>query len=264
MEFSLAGGAGGPFVTVVDLDAYFGAVADAGFSGVSLGAQHLAGVGEDPESLRTVAGMLSRHGLRCYDVLALSVVRDDEGTIRAARGTARLAEALGAGFVLTLVNTRLSEESLDRLARCAEIVGEAGARLALEFVPGGAIDRIGTTVDLVGEIGADRAGVLIDSWHFFHGSSGWDELETVPLDLIAMVQFDDALVPIGDDVMVETMDRRAWPGEGVLDLRRFASTLTGRGWSGLVSVEVLSAEHRRLDVTSFARQALQSSRPYWT
>jgi len=264
VEFSLAGGVGGPFDTRDDLAAYLEAVASAGFSAVSLGAQQLAAAGEGTEALRAVAGLLARSGLRCSDVMALRVVRDDDRTLQAAGEMARSVEALGARFVLTLVNTRLSEESVDRLGRCAEIVGSAGARLAIEFVPGGPVDRIESAVRLVEQLGADRAGILIDSWHFFFGASGWDELEAVPLDLIAMVQFDDALAPIGADVMTETMDRRTWPGDGTLDLPRFASCLTKRGWDGLVSVEVLSAEHRALDAATFAIRAMETSRPYWT
>lgn len=263
MEFSLAGGFGGPLDTPDELAAYFDAVAGAGFSAVALGAQHLAAAGEGPEALRRTAGMLVRSGLRCSDVMALGVVRDDDLTLRAAHELARTAEVLGAPYVLTLLNTRLSDESIDRLGRCADVVGAAGARLAVEFVPGGPVDRVASAAALVEQIGTDRAAVLIDSWHFFFGASEWDELETVPLDRIALVQFDDALAPIGADVMTETMDRRTWPGDGTLDLTRFASSLTTRGWDGLVSVEVLSAEHRRLDAVTFATRAIETSRPYW-
>jgi sugar phosphate isomerase/epimerase len=264
VEFSLAGGAGGSITTVADLDAYLGAVAAAGFTAVSLDTAKLAAAGEGPAALRGVSTMVADHGLRCSDVIALRVSRDDAATLDAARGLAEAAGALGAGFVLTLLGTRLSDESIDRLDRCADIVSAAGAALALEFVPGGPIDRIATAVSLAEQIGVARAGVLIDSWHFFNGASEWEELETVPLDRVALVQFDDALAPIGEDVMTETMDRRTWPGEGVFDLHRFASCLTGRGFNGLVSVEVLSAEHRRLDAATFARRAFETTRPYWS
>lgn len=264
MEFALAGGAGVPFDTVADLDTYFGGVADAGFSAVSISPAHVGAVGEGPEALGVVARLLSSHGLLCSDVQALTVSRDDAATTALARTLAVMAGALGAELVLTLLRTRVSEESVDRLERCADLVGSGGARLALEFVPGGAIDHIGSAGSLIEQLGSDRAGMLIDSWHFFHGSSEWSELETVLLDSIALVQFDDALAPISDDVMTETMDRRTWPGQGVLELDRFATTLTDRGWSGVVSVEVLSAEHRKLDAATFARLAMETTRPYWT
>jgi sugar phosphate isomerase/epimerase len=250
--------------TAADLDAYLGAAADAGFDSISISPNHVRAVGEGTAALDEVAALLSRHGLGCSDVQALTVVRDDDTTMEAARQFAVMAGALGAELVLTLLRTRISEESVDRLGRCADVMGSGGARLALEFVPGGAIDRIEATTALIGQLGSDRSGMLIDSWHFFHGLSDWPELENVPLELIAMVQFDDALAPITDDVMTETMDRRTWPGEGVLELGRFATSLTSRGWSGLVSVEVLSAELRQLGAADFTRLALQTTRPYWS
>jgi sugar phosphate isomerase/epimerase len=263
VEFSLAGGAGGPFETFDDLDRYLRAVADAGFTGVSLGPGHLATAGAGPRALSDVAAALRANGLRCSDLLSLLVRRDEQSTMDAAREMARRAEALSAEFVLTLLYTRVSEESIDRLGRCAQIVQAGGARLAVEFAPGGAVDSINSALEVVEQIGAARPGILIDSWHFFRGPSEWDDLQAVPLEQIAFVQFTDALDPLSDDVMSETTERRTWPGHGTLDLARFAATLTARGWDGLVSVEVLSRKHRELDVRTFARLAFETSRPFW-
>jgi sugar phosphate isomerase/epimerase len=264
VEFSLAGGSGGPFETLADLDRYIHAVAEAGFNAVSIGQEQIAAAGADSGAVATIAALVDRSGLRCSDVSSLLVRRDDEATVSAAREIARTVEVLGADFVLTLLYTKVSEESVDRLGRCAEIVRASGARLAVEFAPTGAIDSIGGAVAVVDQIGPERAGLLIDSWHFFRGPSEWQDLETVPLERIAYIQFDDALAPLSDDIMIETVNRRTWPGQGTLDLVRFANTLTGRGWDGLVSVEVLSAGHRQLDVGTFARLAFQTSQPFWT
>lgn len=45
------------------------------------------------------------------------------------------------------------------------------------------------------------------------------------------------------------MPRSAMPGDGTSGLARFASAMLARGWSGLVSVEVLSADLRKLPVS---------------
>ena len=112
-------------------------------------------------------------------------------------------------------------------------------------------------------LGVGRAGVLIDTWHFFRGDSTWAQLARVPLDQIAYVQFDDAPPPVSDNGIRETMHRRVMPGDGTFDLSRFASTLLDRGWSGLVSVEVLNAGLRELPVPDFARRAYETTAPYW-
>lgn len=59
------------------------------------------------------------------------------------------------------------------------------------------------------------------------------------------------------------MHRRALPGQGVLDLGRFAHTLLERGYDGTVSVEVLSAELRTHPVDEIAQQIHAAALSYW-
>ena len=61
----------------------------------------------------------------------------------------------------------------------------------------------------------------------------------------------------------ETLHRRALPGEGILELDRFATTLLDRGWDGTVSVEVLSAELRELPVDVQVARMYATTAPYW-
>jgi sugar phosphate isomerase/epimerase len=53
------------------------------------------------------------------------------------------------------------------------------------------------------------------------------------------------------------------PADGIFDLERFTSTLLDRGWEGLVSVEVLSDDLRRLSIPEFARIAHEKTTRYW-
>jgi sugar phosphate isomerase/epimerase len=259
----LAPGAGGTIDTVADLDRYLGCVADAGFSAVSLGLAQLAPVTREPRRFELAAELVASHGLRCTDVIGLTVRRNDADAMETTATLCEAVAALGAESILTILFTRVSDESLDRLDRCAAQAAKVGARLAMEFVPGGPVSRISEALAVTDAIGPDRMGVLIDTWHFFRGGSTFEELETIPLDRIALVQFDDALPAEGIDVMHETTDRRTWPGQGEFDLHRFAQVLTGRGWSGLVSVEVLSAELRQLDLPAYTAAAYATTQPYW-
>jgi sugar phosphate isomerase/epimerase len=84
-----------------------------------------------------------------------------------------------------------------------------------------------------------------------------------PLDDIAYVRFTDALEPESPRLVRETLHRRALPGEGVLELDRFAGTLLDRGWDGLVSVEVLSAELRALPVDVLVRRLHDTTARFW-
>jgi sugar phosphate isomerase/epimerase len=251
----LAPGAGFAVASLGDLDTYLGAVADAGFEAVSLSLDQLAG---DPVG---AARLVRTHGLRCTDVLSIRITRDDDETMAAARSLAPAVEALGAGFVNALFWTKLTDESLARLGRCAEV---AGAAMALEFGLGGAADTVASADRFVDALGLDRVVVLADTYHFSRGPSTWAMLDEVPLDHLPIVQFDDAQPPISDDYMAETTDRRTWPGDGELDLARFSATLLDRGWDGVVSVEVLSAELRRLPIVEYTRRAYETTAPYWS
>lgn len=256
-RLSLAPGAGFEVRSADDLDRYLQAVSAAGFEGVSLALPQV-----EP-CLEVVPSLLTRHGLRCPDALSLQISRDDQEVIRTARRLARLAELAESSFALCLFFTRVTEESIDRCGRCADILASAGAKLALEMPPIGELNSISAALAVVDAVGRDRCCLMVDSFHFFRGQSTWEELESLPLDALGYVQFDDALPAVSDDVMFETMERRAMPGEGEFDLRRFSGTLVRRGWSGWVSVEVLSTEMRRLEPEEFARRAHWSSSPYW-
>jgi sugar phosphate isomerase/epimerase len=257
VELTLAPGAGAEIGSAADLERYLEAVAAGGFSNVSLSVAH---IGTDPAG---TAQLLARHQLRCPELLSLQVTRHEEPTMEAARRVAQVAAEVGPEFVLAGVWARPTDEVIDRFGRCGDLVAESGARIALEMPPIGDLNSITAALSVVDAVGRGRASLLIDTYHFSRGRSTWGELESVPLDALGYVQFDDALPAISDDVMHETTERRAFPGDGEFELSRFAQTLTGRGWAGLVSIEVLSSELRRLEVREFARRAFETTAPYW-
>jgi sugar phosphate isomerase/epimerase len=84
------------------------------------------------------------------------------------------------------------------------------------------------------------------------------------LEQIAYVQFTDVLDPARPRSSERPFPRRTMPGEGDLDLARFADTLRDRGWRGTVSVEIMNRASRDLPVEEFARQAATATRPFWS
>jgi sugar phosphate isomerase/epimerase len=253
VELALGPGSAFAIDTLDGLDTYAGAAAAAGFRAVSLVAACL------PADVGAAATVLDRHGLRCTDLMTLTVTRDEDATLAAARALRPAVDALGPDAVLTLVWTRVSEESVDRLGRMADVLG---VPLALEFSPG-PVPTLDAALDLAQALGPRRATLLADTFHFFRGGSTWAMLETAPPDRIGIVQFTDALPSRSEDYLAETANRRAWPGDGEFPLERFATTLRNRGWDGVVSVEVLSERLRGLPVEEFARLAHRSTAAYW-
>ena len=202
-------------------------------------------------------------GLHCHELLGLQISDDLAGTIAAAERLARDAESVGATWVLTTFTAALSAEVIHAVGVCAAMFSEAGAGLAVEFSPLGPVATIDDGLAAIAVAGTAAAGLVVDSWNFCLGGSTWDDLERLPLDAIAYVQFTDALAPHGELNMEEAMTRRALPGLGVLDLDRFASTLRGRGWDGVVSLQVLSDELRQLPVDEYACAVHDAATRYW-
>ena len=128
-----------------------------------------------------------------------------------------------------------------------------------------ALDTIGKTRDVVRRVGGPGrgVGVCVDSWHFFRGPDSWAELEALPADELAYVQFNDALPLVSDDLMHETLHRRTAPGEGEFDLDRFCEVVRAKGYDGPVAVEVMSEPLRARGVEEYARAVLDGARRYW-
>ena len=202
-------------------------------------------------------------GVRCHELLALVVGDDESATMASAEQLADRAHAVGAEWVLTVFTAKVPPQ---RIQRCAKLFDDVGAGMAVEYTPLGAIPSIRDGMDVVRAASRTaRAGLMIDSWHFCFSDNTWDDLATVPLDDVAYLQFTDALEPESRERLVrETLHRRALPGEGVLELHRFAATLLDRGWDGTVSVEVLSAELRELPVDVLVGRLYATTAPYWT
>lgn len=207
---------------------------------------------------------IRKAGLQCHEVMALIISNNRRATLASAEGLAARAVAIAAQWVVTVFTATMTPETLSLVNECASILSRAGVRMAVEFSPLGSVQSIAEGLEIVDHVGPGRSGVLIDTWHFFRGPSTWPDLDHVPLERIAYVQFADALEPASEDLMDETMNRRAMPGTGMLDLARFAETLRRRRWTGLVSVEVLSRQLGAKPIEDFARTAHELTARYWS
>jgi sugar phosphate isomerase/epimerase len=211
-------------------------------------------VGINAERVDTAAvDAYTATGVRCHELLALVVSDDESATLASAERLADRARTIGAQWVLTVFTAKLPPP---RIERCAKLFDVVGAGMAVEYTPLGAIPSIRDGMEFVRVANrGSRAGLMIDSWHFCFSDNTWEDLAAVPLDDIAYLQFTDALEPEYPERMIrESLHRRALPGEGILELRRFAATMLDRGWDGTVSVEVLSANLRELPVDVLVRR----------
>ncbi|HZP29628.1 MAG TPA: TIM barrel protein [Acidimicrobiia bacterium] len=225
------------------------------------------GPAADPGALADAAGAvasrLDGHGMRCYEIAALMVGDDETDAVTQARTIAALAQVLRPDWILTNVVAPVDDPLVARLSRCADIVGESGARLAVEYLPWTPVAGARAALEVATRTGLDRVKVLLDVWHHFRGPDTWDDLDAVPLDAVAYLQFSDALPMATDDLMAETIGRRVFPGEGEFDLDGWCAHVRAKGFDGVVSVEVLNDGLRDLDPAEFAKRAFTAASRYW-
>ena len=207
-----------------------------------------------------VPALLARLGLGCHELLGL-VVTDEAATLGWATKLAEQAEYVGAPWVNTTF--KVVDRDTPALARrCAAMFADVGARMAIEFSPLGPMATMQHAIAMATDVGLDRAQLVVDIWNLTYGCTTWADLEALPPERIAYVQFNDALPRLGE-LEDEALNRRTYPGEGVFEVERFADTLRTIGWDGVVSVQILSDELRVIPLAEFARRAYAASAPYW-
>jgi sugar phosphate isomerase/epimerase len=237
----------------MEFSALIPAVAAAGFDGLGCPL---------PEATPATRRNFDAAALRCHELMAL-VITDDAGrTLSHAERLAAAAATMSARWVTTVFVAAPSPEVAKTITRCAAILAEAGTAMAVEFSPLGAVSGIADGLEVTALAG-HGARLLIDTWHFALGPSTWDDLEALPCDAIAYLQFTDVAEPTSDDLFDETMNRRPLPGDGIADLQHFADVLRGNGFDGTVSVEVLSRELRARPVSDAVAAVFDAAAPYW-
>lgn len=253
--------------------AYFGSLPDlprqiraaraAGFDSIGLDVFSLAKLSATGGRVAAIAEQIEAEGLRCPEIAALMIGDDPAQTEAQLALFEPAVRALRPEWILVNSDSIPSAQVVGELRRAADRLGALGAGLALEFLAISRMHSIADALDLIERAGIANAGVLVDSWHFFHGPDDWDTLAALPLERLAYVQFDDHPALTTDDLREETIDLRVFPGEGVFALERFSRALRSRGFDGLVSVEVLSRAWRGGDIEGFVRRAHATSAPYW-
>jgi sugar phosphate isomerase/epimerase len=252
-----------PFVVEgVSLPDQFAAAADAGFPFVGPDIFALRAWRDSGRTHDELADALAASGLECYDIAGLNVSGDDAATQHEAEELLAFATALGTEWMQVRVTAPVDDEVRARFRRVCELYGTNGVGLAIEYSPYTPLNAMGDAAALARHARhIAQTGIIVDTWHFFHGADDWSDLDALDLVDLAFVQFADGVAESTDPR--DTMHKRAVPGDGELDLDGFATRLRAKGWNGVVSLEVLSRADRALPVADFARRCHDASLPYW-
>jgi sugar phosphate isomerase/epimerase len=216
--------------------------------------------GAEVASLAERAGEL---GLVWTDLSALGLDADPTKDIRVSQSMARRCTALGIAVCGLVISLPPSPVVYGRVAACAEVFSAAGVRLALEFVPYSGIRTLDQAREVCAEVGAEACGLMIDTLHLMRSGGRVEEIAELDASEIACVQLADGPARAPDDLVDESRNARLLPGSGAFDCVAFTAALAGIGYSGPVSIEVLSARLRPLAADELAAAYFAAGSAYW-
>jgi len=202
--------------------------------------------------------------LPCGELHALVVSDDSAALLTDAKRLARQAALLRAPLVLAVVKRAVTAAVVRALRVAVDTLADASpdTRLGIEFSPLFAVGTIREAQTLCARVNRPNVGLILDSWHFFHGDARWFDLEALACEQLLMVHFNDhgrlSSGGIGAD-----KDRRLLPGAGSFPLRRFVDEIRGIGYSGRVEIEVVSPDLRKISVAEYARLTYQAGARFW-
>ena len=155
-----------------------------------------------------------------------------------------MAAAFGARHV-TAVGTYdgTLEQAVAGFADLCDRAADVGARVGLEPIPVQNTPDLVSARQIVERAGRDNGGICVDSWHLERGGAHWDQLESLPGELVTSIQINDGLIePEHDDYIEDCLWNRRLCGDGEFDLDRFVQTLDRIGATAPYSVEIISTE----------------------
>jgi sugar phosphate isomerase/epimerase len=239
------------------------AASAAGFRWISFDETILAAYCNSGESLASLRSLVESENLRTLSIHSAAIGADTQAAVEACQPLAEAAEMLGAPYIHVGGVAPVGEALIDATNAVARLARAAGAAVAIEFLPFLDIASIEHCRSLLRAADAEGSGIVVDTWHFFHGPDSWDELATLTANEIAYIQFDDSPALESDDLLFETTQRRVYPGDGIFELVPFAETIEATGFDGVVGLELLSAAHRELPVEEVARDLIAAAQRYW-
>lgn len=151
------------------------------------------------------------------------------------------------------------DKMIGELKELAREAADAGTKLALELMPFTNLKTIDQGVELMRGAGAGNAGIMLDIWHMARGDIDFEQIRTMPKELIFWAEIDDARREVGGSLYNDTIHNRELPGEGSFDIQKFLRAIRASGYAGPYGVEILSRKHRRLPLREAAQRAYDSA-----
>ncbi|HUK28148.1 MAG TPA: sugar phosphate isomerase/epimerase family protein [Candidatus Acidoferrales bacterium] len=157
------------------------------------------------------------------------------------------------------VNERATiTQTASALTKMADRYGD-GVKLGLEFLgmKSCSINNLPAAVETVKRVGKSNVGLVLDSFHIYASDSKFEDVAQLDPKQIFLVHVNDS--EPGERTIL-TDANRLYPGEGVIDLKRFASILRKLGYDDELSLELLRPAYWEQDAEQVAMKGRESMR----
>jgi 2-keto-myo-inositol isomerase len=149
-------------------------------------------------------------------------------------------------------------KTAESLAELADTCGE-DINLGLEFlgIKDCSVNSLKDAVEIVKAANRKNVGLVLDSFHLYLSDPQFTEMKELNRDRVLMVHVNDS--ESGERSTLRDANR-LYPGEGVIDLKRFGADLLRMRYDGFLSLELLRPSYWEEDpekVATIGRESLR-------
>jgi sugar phosphate isomerase/epimerase len=240
-----------------------------GFSGLGIWHADLEHMLET-RSLQDLKRVFDENGLRYLELEFLMDWFLDPGDERRRASDATRRLLFDAAAVLNAHHIKVGNipgvpAQLEQLTEhfrelCAEASEHTDATIVYELMPFDVnVRSLDAVLQVVAGAGASNGGIAIDTWHMCKLGIEPDDLRRIPVEYLSWVELSDGRLNDMDDLIDETVNHRALPGEGEFDLHSYVEACRDHGYPGPWGVEVLSDELRNQPIETIFRRAYETT-----
>ena len=158
----------------------------------------------------------------------------------------------------------IKDDAVEMLNKLADMCMPHNISLSLEFcgAPSCTINRFDTAYDIVKTVNKKNVGIALDLYHFYAMGSSWTDLEKADGKYITNFHLDDAEnLPVG--APYNTDEKRLWPEDGFLDMKRFTDILKRIGWDlDITTIEVFRPDYYKLSIDENVKTAYEKTKKF--
>jgi sugar phosphate isomerase/epimerase len=149
------------------------------------------------------------------------ILLDADTAVEEYRPFLEMGAALGGRYIVAGSADPDSASAAEKLHALSQMAKGFGIGVVIEFARYSALQTLQDAVALIRASGADNAGILLDTFHFYHAGNHPQDILAYPASLFPYVQLADTRGPRAqhvEEIIRRAREDRLNPGQGQIDL----------------------------------------------